>query len=177
MYLKIAGRASIQKTSTVFSNLFLQRSRKAWGWGLQFAARLSKPTVAAFGSPQAAVTDRYLTSSCRQSNPGSNNEGGLSNDALGHEPPRHLGERAAVMPPKAAAPSRDKGGRGGPTTDSRSAANKFHHSITSSARTKSVCGIVNPSALAVFRLMTSSNLTVWWTGRSAGLAPLRSFPT
>jgi hypothetical protein len=31
----------------------------------------------------------------------------------------------------------------------------FHHSITSSARTKSVGGIVNPSALAVFRLMTS----------------------
>ena len=33
--------------------------------------------------------------------------------------------------------------------------NKFHHSMTSSARTKSVGGIVNPSALAVFRLMTS----------------------
>ena len=67
--------------------------------------------------------------------------------------------------------------RDGPTTDSRSAANKFHHSITSSARTKSVGGMVNPSALAVFRLMTSSNLTVCWTGRSAGLAPLRIFPT
>jgi hypothetical protein len=67
--------------------------------------------------------------------------------------------------------------REGPTRDSRSAATKFHHSITSSARAKSVGGIVNPSALAVFRLMTSSNLTVCWTGRSAGLAPLRSFPT
>ena len=44
------------------------------------------------------------------------------------------------------------------TTDSRSAANKFYHSITSSARIKSVGGIVNPSALAVFRLMSSSNL-------------------
>ena len=62
------------------------------------------------------------------------------------------------------------------TTDSRSAANKFHHSITSSARAKSVGGIVNPSALAVFRLMTSSNLMLCWTGRSAGLAPLRIFP-
>ena len=60
--------------------------------------------------------------------------------------------------------------------DSRSAANKFHHSITSSARAKSVGGIVNPSALAVFRLMTSSNLMLCWTGRSAGLAPLRIFP-
>ena len=33
---------------------------------------------------------------------------------MGHELPRHLAERAAVMPPKAAAPSRDQGGRGGP---------------------------------------------------------------
>ena len=32
----------------------------------------------------------------------------------GHELPRHLAERAAVLPPKAAAPSRDQGGRGGP---------------------------------------------------------------
>src|SRR5271169_6860492 len=62
-----------------------------------------------------------------------------------------------------------------PTTDSRSAANKFHHSITSSARAKSVGGIVNPSALAVLRLMTSSSLMLCWTGRSAGLAPLRIF--
>ena len=62
------------------------------------------------------------------------------------------------------------------TTDLRSAANKFHHSITSSARTKSVGGIVNPSALAVFRLITSSNLLLCWTGRSAGLAPLRICP-
>jgi hypothetical protein len=64
-----------------------------------------------------------------------------------------------------------------PQRDSRSAANKFHHSITWSARAKSVGGIVNPSALAVFRLMTSSNLMFCWTGRSAGLAPLRIFPT
>ena len=62
------------------------------------------------------------------------------------------------------------------TIDLRSAANKFNHSITSSARTKSVGGIVNPSALAVFRLITSSNLLLCWTGRSAGLAPLRIRP-
>jgi hypothetical protein len=37
--------------------------------------------------------------------------------ALGHELPRHLAERAAVMPPKAAAPSRDQGGRGGPRAE------------------------------------------------------------
>src|SRR6266436_2989682 len=33
-----------------------------------------------------------------------------------------------------------------------------HHSITSSAATSNVSGIVRPSAFAVFRLMTSSNL-------------------
>src|SRR6478752_1875652 len=37
---------------------------------------------------------------------------------LGHELPRRLAERAAVMPPKAAASSRDQGGRGGPQPDS-----------------------------------------------------------
>jgi hypothetical protein len=59
------------------------------------------------------------------------------------------------------------------TTDSRSAANKFDHSITSSTRAERVGGIVNPSALAVFRLMTSSTLVLCWIGKSAGLAPLR----
>jgi hypothetical protein len=47
------------------------------------------------------------------------------------------------------------------------------HSITSSARARSVGGIVRPRARAVLRLMTSSNLVGSCTGRSAGLAPLR----
>jgi hypothetical protein len=47
------------------------------------------------------------------------------------------------------------------------------YSITSSARVSSVGGIVSPSALAVLRLITISNLAGSWTGRSAGLAPLR----
>ena len=72
---------------------------------------------------------------------------------------------------------REGNGQRGQQQNSRSAANKFHHSITSSALTKSVGGTVNPSALAVFRLMTSSNLVLCWTGRSAGLVPLRIFPT
>jgi hypothetical protein len=59
----------------------------------------------------------------------------------------------------------------------RRAANNFHHSITSSARAKTIGGIVNPSALAVIRLMTSSTLVLCWIGKSAGLAPLRIFPT
>jgi hypothetical protein len=50
------------------------------------------------------------------------------------------------------------------------------HSIISSARTMMDGGIVRPSALAVFRLMTSSNLVGCWTGKSAGFAPLRIRP-
>src|SRR5207302_10880132 len=42
------------------------------------------------------------------------------------------------------------------------------YSITLSAIASSVGGIVRPSVLAVFRLITSSNLVAWTTGRSAG---------
>jgi len=48
------------------------------------------------------------------------------------------------------------------------------YSITSSARESTSAGMVNPSARAVLRLMTSSNLVNCRTGRSAGLAPLRT---
>jgi hypothetical protein len=47
------------------------------------------------------------------------------------------------------------------------------HWITSSAVASSVSGMVRPSALAVFMLMTSSNLVGNMTGRSAGFSPLR----
>jgi hypothetical protein len=50
------------------------------------------------------------------------------------------------------------------------------HSITSSAAACRVSGTVRPSALAVLRLMTSSNFVGCRTGRSAGLTPLRIFP-
>jgi hypothetical protein len=50
------------------------------------------------------------------------------------------------------------------------------HSITSSAMASSLSGIVNPSALAVLTLITSSTFTACWTGRSAGFAPLRILP-
>ena len=46
-------------------------------------------------------------------------------------------------------------------------------SITSSASTSSVRGTVKPSAFAVFRFMTNSNLVGCITGRSAGFSPLR----
>src|SRR6266545_1140236 len=47
------------------------------------------------------------------------------------------------------------------------------HSITSSARASSVGGTSRPSALAVLRLTTSSNLTGAWTGNSLGFEPWR----
>src|SRR3954451_4540667 len=46
------------------------------------------------------------------------------------------------------------------------------HSITSSARASSVGGTSRPRALAVLRLMASSNFVGCWTGRAAGLAAL-----
>ena len=50
------------------------------------------------------------------------------------------------------------------------------YSITSSARASSVGGTSSPSALAVVRLMMKSNFVDCTTGRSAGLAPLRTRP-
>src|SRR5262249_52873623 len=51
------------------------------------------------------------------------------------------------------------------------------YSITWSALSSSVCGIVRPSTFAVLRLMTNSNFVGCSTGRSAGLAPLRILST
>jgi hypothetical protein len=51
------------------------------------------------------------------------------------------------------------------------------HSITSSARRRKDSGIFSPIALAVVRLMISSNLVGCKTGRSAGFWPLRMRPT
>src|SRR3974390_3325931 len=47
------------------------------------------------------------------------------------------------------------------------------YSIISSARERSEGGTVRPSALAVLRLITNSNLVALCTGRSAGFSPLR----
>jgi hypothetical protein len=51
------------------------------------------------------------------------------------------------------------------------------YSITSSARESNEGGTVRPSALAVFMLITSSNLVGCSIGKSAGLAPLRILST
>ena len=56
------------------------------------------------------------------------------------------------------------------------AAIRLSYSMTSSARARIAGGIVRPSALAVLRLTTSSNVVGCWTGRSAGFVPLRMRP-
>ncbi len=61
--------------------------------------------------------------------------------------------------------------------DRASFAGAFAHSITSSAVICMISGTVRPSAFAVLRLMTSSNLVGCMTGRSAGFSPLRIRPT
>ena len=50
------------------------------------------------------------------------------------------------------------------------------YSITSSARARSVGGTAMPSAFAVLRLISSSNVVGCVTGKSAGLVPLRMRP-
>ena len=50
------------------------------------------------------------------------------------------------------------------------------HLITLSARASTFGGIVSPICLAAFRLMINSNFVGCSTGRSAGLAPLKSCP-
>src|SRR5262245_8102630 len=51
------------------------------------------------------------------------------------------------------------------------------HSITSSTLASSWGGTSRPRVLAVLMLMTNSNLVGCWTGKSAGLSPLRTRPT
>src|SRR5262249_16234829 len=50
------------------------------------------------------------------------------------------------------------------------------HSITSSAGASRRDGIASPRAVAVLRLMTSSNLVACSIGRSAGLVPFKILP-
>src|SRR5258708_682643 len=54
---------------------------------------------------------------------------------------------------------------------------EYCYSIPSSAVASSDAGTLRPSALAVLRLMASSNLVGCSTGRSLGLAPFRILST
>src|SRR5262245_5207937 len=72
-------------------------------------------------------------------------------------------------------PARERPRRGRRAAEQRDELAAFH-SITSSARPSSQSGNVTPSALAALRLMTSSTFADCWTGRSAGISPLRMRP-
>ena len=74
---------------------------------------------------------------------------------MGQFLPRHLTERAAALPYKAAAPTVLHGGSYGPQA-TKVRRSKVRYSITSSASARTLSGMVRPSALAVFRLMINS---------------------
>src|SRR5262249_27702139 len=63
------------------------------------------------------------------------------------------------------------------TAEQRDELAALHHSITWSVRASNVVGTSRPSALAVIRLMTRSNLVGCSTGRSAGFAPRKILST
>src|SRR5437016_4174751 len=56
-------------------------------------------------------------------------------------------------------------------------ADEDSYSITSSASASSIDGMVRPSAVAVFWLMTSSNRVTICTGKSPGLVPFNILST
>ena len=81
--------------------------------------------------------------------------------------------RETVPLPTADIARRGWHGRKVPIAAICAAANSILYSITSSARASSAGGTSRPSAFAVVRLMTRSNLVGACTGRSAGFSPLR----
>ena len=97
----------------------------------------------------------------------------------GHSLPKHS---ASVPANVRYAPNSDRFWRPGEMSLSANSglmhrSNLQHYSITSSAVICIINGTMRPSAFAVLRLMTSSNLVGCSTGRSAGLSPLRIRPT
>src|SRR5262249_53885084 len=66
-------------------------------------------------------------------------------------------------------------GRDVPEPDVSKCSKTVTYSITSSARASRVGGRFRPSALAVLRLMLSSNLVGCSTGKSAALTPRSTF--
>src|SRR6267142_5255889 len=85
---------------------------------------------------------------------------------------RPVHQHGNAVHPVGLLPTRGERPRGRRPAEKRDELAPFH-SITSSARASSVGGTVSPRALAVLRLMTSSNFVGCTTGRSAGLAPFR----
>ena len=79
--------------------------------------------------------------------------------ALGHKRTFAVQKGMSALPPKADMCDATRDVRFVPKADSCAAAKSIGYSMTSSASARSLSGTVNPSALAVFMLITSSNLT------------------
>src|SRR6516165_1569136 len=82
----------------------------------------------------------------------------------------------SALPPKADMGQSRCDVRFVPKADILHRGNLRRYSITSSTRARSVGGISRPSAFAVLRLITNSNLVGSITGRSPGFSPLRIRP-
>src|SRR5262249_56777203 len=96
---------------------------------------------------------------------------GCAMSALGQKPTYAVQKVMSALPPKADMCSTVADVRYGPKADIAP------YSITSSAVASRAEGIVTPSAFAVLRLMTSSNLVGCCTGSSPGFAPLSTRST
>ena len=90
--------------------------------------------------------------------------------ASGDESPRKPTNGSAACCARAAS------GHGAAVPPSSVMNSRRAHSITSSASNCMELGTVKPSAAAVLRLMTSSNLAACVTGKSAGFSPLENSP-
>jgi hypothetical protein len=103
----------------------------------------------------------------------------LANVAMGHLRPNH----SAPVPTNVGYASNSDQIGEMPRTTLSAKSGLMHcskqplYSITSSAIARTPDGMLRPSALAVLRLITNSNLVGCTTGRSAGLSPLRTRPT
>ena len=92
--------------------------------------------------------------------------------ALGHKQTFRSAIAMSALAPKADIARGVRYVRFVPIADSGQA-QLARYSITSSARARSVGGIVTPSAFAVFKLMARSNLVGCSTGRSPASAPFK----
>jgi hypothetical protein len=97
--------------------------------------------------------------------------------AVGHKQTSHPARTLSALPLKADKAQTCWHVRLVPKTDSCGAANSNLYSITSLASASSLSGIARPSALAVVRLRTNSNLVGRSTGISLGFVPCRILST
>src|SRR6516225_2085948 len=96
--------------------------------------------------------------------------------ALGQKQTLTRSVHMSALPAKADIAESDRHVRFVPKADILHCGRDWLYSITSSAIESKPDGTSMPSARAVWRLMTNSNLVDCSTGRSAALAPLRMLP-